>query len=285
MTLGNVSALVSFVTMTRPPVQQVPPDKKESVALGEKIFTGTAQGTSSPLYGQMCATCHSPSLTLSIPINCIDNPGLPEDPDCAEITSATLVNPLPAGEYPRARKRFDRLWEKLRGKAEAAAKQRRNDPWQQLDAEFRQLLEEDLGNCAYKISLNETDLPNYALPRLKANADGTITVPLFSDLRLHDMGTGLQDVGSQGADVMGVSIPPRLFLTRPLWGVGDTQPWLHDARALTLMDAIMDHMSEGSEANPVIEAFEKLNDKERQAVVDFLESLRLPVQQGLKIEY
>ena len=75
-----------------------------------------------------------------------------------------------------------------------------------------------------------------------------------------------------------------LFLTRPLWGVADTGPWLHDGRALTLKEAILLHEGQGSEANPIIRAFRNLLPEEQQAVVDFLLTLRLPVQPGLEIQ-
>ena len=62
----------------------------------------------------------------------------------------------------------------------------------------------------------------------------------------------------------------REFLTRPLWGVGDTGPWLHDGRARTLRDAILMHESLGSEANPVIETFKSLSCDDQAAIVEFL---------------
>ena len=69
-------------------------------------------------------------------------------------------------------------------------------------------------------------------------------------------------------------------MTRPIWGVADTGPWLHDGRALTLRDAILMHgdtaTGGGSEAAPVIDAFEKLLPADQQSVVDFLLTLRLP---------
>jgi hypothetical protein len=122
------------------------------------------------------------------------------------------------------------------------------------------------------------DAPAYVYPRLPArNERAAVSVPLLSDLRTHNMGSGLQDVGVQGADVTGISIAPPLFLTRPLWGVADTGPWLHDGRARTLKEAIAFHSSPGSEANPVIAAFTQLSPSDQQAVVDFLLAQRLPV--------
>jgi hypothetical protein len=48
------------------------------------------------------------------------------------------------------------------------------------------------------------------------------------------------------------------------------------------MEAIMHHRSEGSEANPVIDAFEKLTAQQQEDVVNFLLSLVLPLPEGLE---
>jgi CxxC motif-containing protein (DUF1111 family) len=71
-------------------------------------------------------------------------------------------------------------------------------------------------------------------------------------------------------------------MTRPLWGVADTGPWMHDGRAMTLLEAILMHgdKSSGSDAGPVIEVFEHLSGKEQNDVVQFLEALQLPPPGG-----
>ena len=66
------------------------------------------------------------------------------------------------------------------------------------------------------------------------------------------------------------------FLTRPLWGVADTAPWMHDGRALTLTEAILMHGGEDSEAYESILKFEKISDDDKLALRTFLSSLRLP---------
>jgi hypothetical protein len=146
----------------------------------------------------------------------------------------------------------------------------------------------------YSIPLNSTDVPPASLPRLSQTSPsflsflpqppaGALNVPLFSDLHTHDMGKFLIDLTAQGTDVSGVCVEPSFFLTRPLWGVADTGPWLHDGRATSLMQAILMHgdtaSGSGSEAAPIVDAFEKLSDADKQNVVNFLLSLRLPVEQ------
>jgi CxxC motif-containing protein (DUF1111 family) len=66
---------------------------------------------------------------------------------------------------------------------------------------------------------------------------------------------------------------PDEFRTAPLWGVGQRVFFLHDGRTNNLVDAIRAHKSRDSEANKVIEHFDKLSAKEQQEIIDFLRSL------------
>lgn len=93
------------------------------------------------------------------------------------------------------------------------------------------------------------------------------TVNLFSDLLVHHMGVGLADGITQGA------AGPDEFRTAPLWGVGQRIFFLHDGRTSNLLQAIQAHKSKGSEANKVIDRFNKLNTQEQQQIIDFLRSL------------
>ena len=92
-------------------------------------------------------------------------------------------------------------------------------------------------------------------------------VNLFSDLLIHNMGVGLADGISQGA------AGPNEFRTAPLWGVGQRMFFLHDGRTNDLLAAIQAHASTGSEANAVVNAFNKLSSTDKQAILDFLRSL------------
>ena len=62
------------------------------------------------------------------------------------------------------------------------------------------------------------------------------------------------------------------WLTKPLWGVGSTAPYLHDGRATTLTGAILAH---GGEAATAQQAFQNLPSDEQQALLAFLKSLVL----------
>ena len=98
-------------------------------------------------------------------------------------------------------------------------------------------------------------------------------VNLFSDLLLHDMGPGLADGVTQG-QAGGTE-----FRTAPLWGLGQRLFFLHDGRATDLLMAIRAHKSGGffsrhaSEANTVIDNFNRLRDNEKQDMLNFLRSL------------
>jgi CxxC motif-containing protein (DUF1111 family) len=92
-------------------------------------------------------------------------------------------------------------------------------------------------------------------------------VALFSDLLLHNMGSGLADGVSQG-DAAGNE-----FRTAPLWGLGQRIFFLHDGRTSDLVQAIQAHSSQGSEANSVINAFNALSNSDQQNLLNFLRSL------------
>jgi CxxC motif-containing protein (DUF1111 family) len=92
-------------------------------------------------------------------------------------------------------------------------------------------------------------------------------VNLFSDLALHNMGSGLADNIVQGA------AGPDEFRTAPLWGLGQRIFFLHDGRTNDLVNAIKAHASPGSEANGVVSAFNALSTSQQQDVVNFLRSL------------
>ena len=94
---------------------------------------------------------------------------------------------------------------------------------------------------------------------------------LFSDLLVHNMGSGLADNVSQG------SAGPDEFRTAPLWGLGQRIFFMHDGRSNPsnggLVHAIQQHSSSGSEANTVINLYNSLSQQQRQDLLNFLRSL------------
>ena len=97
------------------------------------------------------------------------------------------------------------------------------------------------------------------------------TANLFSDLLVHDVGTG--DGIAQGLAT------GSQFRTAPLWGVGQRLFFMHDGRKTNIVDAINEHAGEAiqvidnfkgvSGANPA----SNLTATERQNLVYFLRSL------------
>jgi CxxC motif-containing protein (DUF1111 family) len=87
-------------------------------------------------------------------------------------------------------------------------------------------------------------------------------VALFSDLLLHDVGTG--DGIRQGA------AEPSEIRTPALWGIRFRRPLLHDGSAATIADAVERH---GGEAELARRGYERLSPQEREQLLAFLRSL------------
>ncbi len=90
-------------------------------------------------------------------------------------------------------------------------------------------------------------------------------VPVFSDFRRHDMGDRLAALHPEGGAA------PREWMTRRLWGLARTGPYLHDGSAATLDEAIARHDGEAAFAS---DAFLAMPSSDRTALRVFLYSLR-----------
>lgn len=103
---------------------------------------------------------------------------------------------------------------------------------------------------------------------------------LYSDLLLHRMGPGLQGGGSYNDPPLdvpdfdpGLGPHPSEWRTPPLWGVATSPPYLHDGRANTLEDAILQH---GGQAEETAKRFRTAPPHERLQLVAFLKTLQAP---------
>src|SRR5262245_46768046 len=87
-------------------------------------------------------------------------------------------------------------------------------------------------------------------------------VPLYSDLLLHDIGTGdgIEQEAARGNEIR----------TPALWGLRVRKPLLHDGSAATAEEALLRH---GNEASAVVQRYQGLTALERKAVLAFLGSL------------
>lgn len=88
------------------------------------------------------------------------------------------------------------------------------------------------------------------------------SVPLFSDLLLHDIGTG--------DGILQAAAQPEEIRTPALWGLRLRRPLLHDGSAATIADAIDRHANEAGLAR---QGYQRLTDADRQRLLAFLGSL------------
>jgi CxxC motif-containing protein (DUF1111 family) len=102
-----------------------------------------------------------------------------------------------------------------------------------------------------------------------------IDAPVYTDMLLHDLGTGLADGIVEG------EATPRDWRTAPLMGLRFDKTLMHDGRvpvmqadvAQAVHAAILAHASDGSEANESVSLYQAMSDADRQALLDFVKSL------------
>ena len=104
-----------------------------------------------------------------------------------------------------------------------------------------------------------------------------IKVRMFADLKRHDMGPDLEESNTNPDG--SPNALNRFFTTARLWGVADSAPYMHDGRALTITDAILAH---GGEAAVDRQNFINLSDNEKDKLLAFLRSLRVPKLEKLR---
>ena len=116
----------------------------------------------------------------------------------------------------------------------------------------------------------EIDLSEYA-SELKVDENGHYLIPVFSDLRRHDMGEyGPLD----NEEVIQAGIPTEDWMTRRLWGFASEPPFLHHGRATLISDAIIAH---GGDAEEQRDLFMALPEEEQDELIAFLRTLTTPV--------
>jgi CxxC motif-containing protein (DUF1111 family) len=116
------------------------------------------------------------------------------------------------------------------------------------------------------------------VPSLRTRADypvaqlADVDAPIYSDLLLHRMGDNLADGLPAEVDIDG-DAGSFEWRTAPLIGLRFNRTFLHDGRATSVEEAILQHRGAGSEANPSVAAFEGLTTAERAALIEFVEAL------------
>ncbi|CCH57534.1 hypothetical protein BN8_p06715 (plasmid) [Fibrisoma limi BUZ 3] len=113
--------------------------------------------------------------------------------------------------------------------------------------------------------------PEWKTPQSDLPVLSNQTFAPYTDLLLHDMGSGLDDGYTEGTAKTGE------YRTPPLWGLGLSKNsqggklfLLHDGRARSVDEAIRLH---GGEAARSRNLYSKLNDKDRGDLLEFLDSL------------
>jgi di-heme oxidoreductase (putative peroxidase) len=125
------------------------------------------------------------------------------------------------------------------------------------------------------VDLTSDDLPG---PRLRPDAGGVLWVPAFTDLKLHDITSGPGDPNAEPLDQNQPAGTPKFFtgntkfITRKLWGVGNSGPYMHHGKFTTMREAILAH---SGEALGVRQAFEALSSYYRDSMIEFLKTLQI----------
>jgi hypothetical protein len=125
------------------------------------------------------------------------------------------------------------------------------------------------------VNLLSDDLPS---PRLK-RSHGVVMVPAYTDLKLHDITTGL--AGDPNIEALDMNQPAgspgffagnRTFLTRKLWGTANEPPFFHHGQYTTLRQAVLAHAGEALASR---QAFDLLSEYEQASVIEFLKTLQV----------
>ncbi len=104
-----------------------------------------------------------------------------------------------------------------------------------------------------------------AFPKVTPEKQPFLVRNFYSDLKKHDLGPAFHEREYDGTLVTE-------FVTEPLWGVGTTAPYGHDGRSINLDQVIRRH---GGEARFSRNAYASLPDGQRDAIIQFLQTLVL----------
>ena len=117
----------------------------------------------------------------------------------------------------------------------------------------------------------EIDLSDFS-SELRQDENGHYLIPVFSDLRRHDMG---EDGVLDNEEIIQGGVPTEQWMTRRLWGFASEPPFLHHGRATLISDAIVAH---GGSANGARNRFIGLPQEEKDALIEFLKTLTIPTE-------
>jgi len=128
---------------------------------------------------------------------------------------------------------------------------------------------------ALTVDLTSDDLPG---PRLKPDSHGIVWVPAFTDLKLHDITTGPTDPNAEPLDQNQPAGTPKFFagntkfITRKLWGAGNSGPYMHHGKFTTMREAILAHSGEALASR---RNFEALSAYDRDCLIEYLKTFQI----------
>lgn len=137
---------------------------------------------------------------------------------------------------------------------------------------------------ALSVDLTSDDLPG---PRLKPDRQGIVWVPAYTDLKLHDITSGPDDPNAEPLDQnqpvgsTGFFAGNTKFITRKLWGVGNSGPYMHHGKFTTMREAIEAHAGEALASR---QAWQALADYDRDRIIEFLKTLQIIVPESRSLD-
>jgi CxxC motif-containing protein (DUF1111 family) len=123
---------------------------------------------------------------------------------------------------------------------------------------------------SYTTAARVTVLKTWPNQFLFSKALSSQPVNLYSDLLLHDMGTG---AGSLQDQIPLGQASGTQFRTTPLWGLSQRTVYLHDGRTSDINQAIQWHSNGTGEATTVLSNFNALSASDQADVIAFIKSL------------
>jgi cytochrome c peroxidase len=135
------------------------------------------------------------------------------------------------------------------------------------------------GQGVANLNVDLTDKVNLPLPRLQPDQTGVIMVPAYTDLKVHDITTGVPgDPDHEALDMnqpagsTGFFAGNNRFITRKLWGIANANKFGHHGQYTTMRDSILAHAGEALSTRT---SFQALSQEQQNDVIEFLKSLQV----------
>lgn len=103
-------------------------------------------------------------------------------------------------------------------------------------------------------------------------------MPAFTDLKLHNITSGPNDPNAEPLDQNAPAGSDAFFagneefITRKLWGVGNSGPYMHHGKFTTMREAILAHSGEALQSRV---EFQSMSAYGRDCLIEFLKSLQI----------